>query len=234
MIEKAKFTVDRHADLTANANPGLLDDEEVGRVVLANMMQDLDQVYSPIHFDNCTFPEGVDRINSFWLLIEKEGQINPTTLGAFGMLLHTVQDFYAHSNWVELNADRSPVPVWNLEIASLPREIVTGTWFLGHPKKCHSGAPSHDQLNKDSPKSKEGRKAIESGPNAGQTLFALAYDAALWATRIQYERLAVTTGRAIHSAQPSQSNRGVPFAVDASMVVEMVQAMHHLRDESPT
>jgi MoaA/NifB/PqqE/SkfB family radical SAM enzyme len=56
-------------------------------------------------------------------------------------------------------------------------------------KKCGSGAPSHDELNKDKPDSPEGKKVVESGPHQGQTYFMLAWDAALRESRKQLGRL---------------------------------------------
>jgi hypothetical protein len=107
----------------------------------------------------------------------------------FGTMIHTVQDFYAHSNWIELNEGQSPVPVWDLVVESLPPNIVSGTFFLDTPKMCGPDAPTHAQLNKDSPDSPEGAKIVQSGPNQGKTLFSLAFAAALQATKMQYERL---------------------------------------------
>jgi hypothetical protein len=44
-------------------------------------------------------------------------------------------------------------------------------------------------LNKDSPTSTEGAKIVQSGPNAGKSLFDLAYATALQATRDQFAEL---------------------------------------------
>ena len=53
------------------------------------------------HFDKCEFYGSSKRINDYYTNVLKSGD----PLGAawtFGKLLHPVQDFYAHSNWVEL------------------------------------------------------------------------------------------------------------------------------------
>ncbi len=61
------------------------------------------------HFDNCRFRESVEWINKQYSK-EVLPQLNPKDFepkdatDEFGQLLHTVQDFYAHSNWVDLIA----------------------------------------------------------------------------------------------------------------------------------
>jgi hypothetical protein len=183
-----QFAIQYHADLTDKACP---DDptirENLSLIVAANVATDLDQFDSTLHFDNCTFALGAKRIADLWQLIESPFEINRYV--SFGTMIHTVQDFYAHSNWVELHDDASPVPVWDLDLGSLPAGIVSGTFFLDFPKLCGPGAPTHAQLNKDSPSSEEGGKVVGSGPNKGQTLFDLAFAAALLATRVQFDRL---------------------------------------------
>ena len=62
------------------------------------------------------------------------------------------------------------------------------------PKLCGPNAPTHAELNKDSPTSSEGAKLVQSGPNQGQTLFDLAFAAALDATKAQFERLSQVVG----------------------------------------
>lgn len=58
------------------------------------------------HFDDCRFEESTENINE--LYDEALVNLNPDdpdledAQDAFGQLLHPVQDFYAHSNWVEL------------------------------------------------------------------------------------------------------------------------------------
>lgn len=188
-----QFEIGYHAALTEQANGGLLDAEQLAYVVAANMAQDLLQTSSFVHFDNCDFPGGIDHVAAEWAIIDGVGsRFAEPALAAFGALLHTTQDFYAHSTWIELHADQSPIPVWDQTLASLPPAIVSGTWWLGSPKLCVAGTPSHSQLNKDSPNSAEGRKLVESGPNAGRSLFQLAFDTALEASRAQYRRLAGT------------------------------------------
>jgi hypothetical protein len=186
-----QFEIGYHAELTKQANGGVLDDSELGLVVAANMAQDLWQGSSYIHFDNCDFSGGVDHIAAQWSLIEQAGDTHSeAALTAFGALLHTTQDFYAHSTWIELHLEDSPVPLWDQRLASLPPGIVSGVWWLGSPKMCAAGTPTHAQLNKDSPTSPEGQKVVGSGPNSGKSYFDLAFATALAASRAQFARFA--------------------------------------------
>jgi len=195
-----QFQLQYHAALTLQACP---DDptiqENLFTIVAANLATDLNQFESALHFDNCTFDLGVQRINDLWQLIESGVEVNPYVM--FGTMIHTVQDFYAHSNWVELHVDQSPVPTWDLVLSSLPADIVSGTFFLDSPKECGPNAPTHAQLNKDSPDSEEGQKLVPSGPNQGKTLFDLAFAAALQATEVQFDRLEAVIG--VRSADTS-------------------------------
>ena len=189
-----QFEVEYHAAIVKQACPQDPTIEAgLAMIVAANVATDLDQFHSELHFDNCAFGPGVQRIRSLWQLIESPSvEQNPFVL--FGTLTHTVEDFYAHSNWVELHQGESQVPVWDLDLASLPPQIVSGTFLLDSPKLCGPGAPTHEQLNKDSPTSSEGGKVVQSGPNQGRKLFDLAFDAAVRATRVQFERLQTVIG----------------------------------------
>lgn len=86
---------------------------------------------------------------------------------AWGRISHAVQDFYAHSNWVELGNKK----IWNVE--SIPEDLISGVWVLSkfvcriENKTCPTHAVLvHDEndISKDEP----GR------PNFGKAL-RLAY-----------------------------------------------------------
>jgi hypothetical protein len=223
-----RFTLDNHALITQQANGGVLSDQQLGLVILANVLQDMHQTESWIHFDNCAFPDGLDYIAGEWNLIRESGdRYGDVALGAFGRLLHTVQDFYAHSNWIELHVNLTPIPVWDLKLGSLPTAIVSGTWSIGHPKRCVAGTPTHEQLNKDSANSQEGAKVVTTGPNKGQTLFRLAFAAAVGATKIQFAQLqSVILVSGILKAASRPVREG---ATAAELVDQLLESMHNLK-----
>lgn len=186
-----KFSLPIHSALTSTANQGVLNAQELEFVIFRNRLQDLFQTQGSFHFDNCNFKGGSEYIGKQWKLIAESGDPKgKVALAAFARLLHGVQDFYSHSNWIELNVGTAPIPIWNLEVSTLPPQIVSGTWWLGCTKLCPAGAPTHDELHKDDPNSKEGKKIVPSGPNKGKSQFDLAFDAAVQASIVQFQRLA--------------------------------------------
>jgi hypothetical protein len=188
----ALFKVDIHAQMTRQANGGILNEEQLSVVILHNMLVDADQLNSCLHFDNCAFACGLEQINQQWALIDalsSHDRFDNLGLSAFGRLLHTTQDFYAHSNWVELHLQEATIPIWDLQLSSLPSDIVSGTFALDLPKCCGSSAPSHGSLNKDDPGSQEGRTIVTSGPHQAASLFQLAFDTGLAASAAQFQTL---------------------------------------------
>jgi hypothetical protein len=184
------FRVDYHARILSDSCPPSIPQLTLlWEIIPANLETDLDQSRSELHFDNCAFELGSRRVSGLWTQIEAGEDVYKN----FGALTHTVQDFYAHSNWVELHQGQDPIPVWDLDVGTLPAGIVSGT-YPDHPQLCGPGAPTHEQLNKDDPGSVEGGKVVEDGPNTGKRLFDLAFDAATRATAEQFARLAATLG----------------------------------------
>jgi hypothetical protein len=114
------------------------------------------------HFDNCAFDDTFKYIDSEIAAIDglpKTPDKAPDAMSHLGRILHAVQDFYAHSNWLELKSQagdkldpRLVVPVWTdagratlLHTAGL----VTGYVWWDGPKRCKKDEPTHSQLNKD-------------------------------------------------------------------------------------
>jgi len=158
-------------------------------VVLGNILSDANLGSSGVHFDNCTFAEGAARIAACWRAIEAESdRFSARSLRAFGGLLHTTQDFYAHSNWVEVHKARSPILLWDQDPSSLPAGMLSGTVLHAEPKRCSPGTPDHILVNKDSSFSEQGRKVVSEGPNKGKSFFELAFEAAVEASVLQVER----------------------------------------------
>lgn len=220
---RVAFDLHQHGFITTEANNEVLTDEQLRLVVLLNKLQDIHQTQSCIHFDNCAFKEGVNYIHSEWDVINASGDhFDPVALGAFGRLLHTVQDFYAHSNWIELHLDATPIPVWNLSVEDLPAGMVSGTWVLGSPKDCSKGTPSHKELNKDNPSSEEGKKVVEGGPHKGRTLFELALDTAVQATIEQFERLRQSMGKQL-AYRPEVKHEGTQRLIEAARETERLR-----------
>ena len=171
------------------STPWGLTKTQISTLIAANLDSDKIQNRSAIHFDNCAFREGSGRINRCWHRIFTESdRFSEKSLKAFGRLLHTVQDFYSHSNWIELHRGVSPIPLWNLNPVSLPAGICSGTWKEGKPKRCKRGTPSHDRLNKDNRLSHSGKVILSKGPNKGRSYHELAVETAYRASVVELKK----------------------------------------------
>ena len=146
------------------------------------------QRQSKAHFDNCDFDGATRYIDE--LLAEvathvaaaekakslgQQGRMRSEIKKAFfslGQALHGVQDFYAHSNYVEMTAPKATrvedielVAPWQAEGRDKIKRLrdaglVSGVWALGTPKACPSGAPSHGELAKDSEDTPSGKRQV--------------------------------------------------------------------------
>jgi hypothetical protein len=189
-----------HASLLLRAAPKEFSRSAlIFRVIRANIAVDLNQKDKHLHFDDSEFSDGVARISELWSRIEA----GIACMTNFGSLTHSVQDFYSHSNWIELHQHLTPIPLWDLTVASLPAAVQSGTY----PSSSHGGAgrATHAELNKDCPFawfSPSGARVVALGPNRGKTLFELGYDAALTATEVQFARLQRVFSRERRLATP--------------------------------
>lgn len=168
------------------------------KIIEANLYQDrlLGQIgHDEYHFDGNAFEKSYAYIEEQRVLTASSLMANDTlsAWSAFGRLTHTVQDFYAHSNYVDLWLSCQPdgaVPTPS-EIDPLDPDLInnpalrSGTIYL--PLEAfyhfHSLRPllmrilprdSHAWMNLDSPK---------QGTN-----FSYAFQAAIKRTKIEFEK----------------------------------------------
>jgi hypothetical protein len=185
-----------HQEITEAAGNSLLLSGKITKadldlIVLGTLSQDNITNYFDEHrrhFDSSFFPEGIDYVNNEWNYIKNTTDRTGALL-IFGRILHTIEDFYAHSNWIELNLQQSPIPTWNVSLP-MPNGLFSGYWPDANPASSKiPGAPNHDQSNKDEPQSITGKKIVSSGPNKGKTYFQLARETAIRACQEQYQKL---------------------------------------------
>jgi hypothetical protein len=181
---------------------GLADSPYIGQLRTALYVQDIrHQFESKAHFDNCHFEGAQTYLVS---LIEEaaghandaaaartKGDANAATAAArkaffaLGQALHAVQDFYAHTNYVELQAPKakeaSDIPViapWRKadqdKIADLRKAgLVSGYVSWGFPQDCPSGTISHHDLAKDSADTVSGKRLVPHLNNLSQFRLAV-------------------------------------------------------------
>ena len=187
-----------HAEITRQALKDRFSNRALEKIIEANLYQDRlgGQVgHEEYHFDNNAFDKSYAYIEEQRALVAaslRSSEI-PSAWAAFGRLTHTAQDFYAHSNYIDLWLSCQPdgaLPTPS-EVAPLDPDLIdtralrSGRIFL--PLEALSlvkilrplvmpllPRDSHAWMNLDSPK---------QGPN-----FIFAHSAAIKRTRIEFER----------------------------------------------
>jgi hypothetical protein len=212
---EAPFDMPTHKEVL----DGLASNPYVAQLRKALYVQDIGhQFESKAHFDNCDFESSIGYIEN--LLKEVGEHVDEASVAketgdqkafkkaieqaffALGQALHGVQDFYAHTNYVELQAPRvknvtdiDVIAFWRPSergrvTALQDKGLVSGYVFWGFPKRCPAGTPSHSKLAKDSANTESGRRRISHLKNISQYRVAvfLARESSLALMRDAYRR----------------------------------------------
>jgi len=96
-----------HAEITSNALAAAFSDRALESIIAANLKQDrlLSLIgHDEYHFDSNAFAESFAYLEAQRSLTVSalEAKDVRSAWSAFGRLLHTAQDFYAHSNYIDL------------------------------------------------------------------------------------------------------------------------------------
>jgi len=96
-----------HAEILQRALAGTLSPAALAKIIDANVNQDRVSAqlgHDEYHFDNNAFEKSYAYIEEQRSLVVSslQGEDAPSAWFAFGRLTHTVQDFYAHSNYIDL------------------------------------------------------------------------------------------------------------------------------------
>ncbi len=154
------------------------------------------QFESKAHFDNCDFDDAESYLTELMdgvrlhaeeaLAAKAKGDtagVDVAVKAAFfsiGQALHGTQDFYAHTNYVELTASKASridsielIKPWTKSgrdrIAALRAQgLISGYVFWGVPQQCLSGGISHAKLAKDSQDTDSGKIALPNLQNLSQ------------------------------------------------------------------
>jgi hypothetical protein len=187
------------------------------------------------HFDNLLTPKDV-RDN--WGLLQRSAEKAfresakkcncELILLQMGVILHAVQDFYSHSNWVEEWDNNgykvSRIPTWdeseklmrtnpNEQVAkdavTITNSLHTGE-FWANRKKVKKNVETHDDLNKDAPNSKRGIiqsqfTRVKSYHDLARTLGERATDQ--WEKKIESWVRANNSNCSVNSLKPEKGFR---------------------------
>lgn len=154
------------------------------------------QFESKAHFDNCDFDDGEAYLTELLGDVRRHAEeaqaakakpdkaaMQAAVKAAFfslGQALHGTQDFYAHSNYVELTAPKASridaielIRPWTQSgrgrISALRAQgLVSGFVWWGFPQKCPAGSLSHANLAKDSADMKSGKVLVPNLQNLNQ------------------------------------------------------------------
>lgn len=140
------------------------------------------QSRSADHFDNNVFLESIFRVNDRMLAMMNgmsaangQSRASGIALLQFGRALHAIQDFYAHSSYLEINLPfvrsngLASLPLWEGQpytgvpwpIAGIHvSDLRTGYYLMPVPPGQHH----HDQIAKDSPYTPEGSRTYTGFP----------------------------------------------------------------------
>ncbi len=188
-----------HISMTREALENHFSESSLKTIIQANILQDnlSGQIGHPeYHFDDCAFKESNAYILSLRKDIQKmilSGDVQ-SAWQSFGKLTHAAQDFYSHSNYINLwaawtenvdrktiNADEILLPLL-LEDSRLisgrfysPWELITFLPWVGRKLARFFPDDSHARLNKDSPHR--------------STLFPIVYQAAVLRTNYEYNEV---------------------------------------------
>jgi hypothetical protein len=187
-----------HRAITSQALSAYFSPQALELIIAANLGQDHwlhGQFGHPeYHFDQNAFQESWDYIEHNRAIVHSALEAGDTLLArqALGMLMHAVQDFYAHTNYITHWLDRFPVGQWPppADVDPLDQALLEGpdlrsgkiywpfeqfSWIPGLGRLFIPFLPrdSHAWMNLDSP---------ARGP-----LFSYAYAAAIKRTTCEYE-----------------------------------------------
>lgn len=212
-----------HRQITNQALQDFFSKRALQVILAANLRQDSlrNQIWHPeYHFDDNSFSAGYAYISEqIQTLLDSLTHNSPLSAWqAFGRLTHTVQDLYAHSNYVELwiaqHPDATPDQITSLEEAILKSpNLITGRIY--YPLEVLAFVPgltvlikhflprdSHTWMNLDSP---------HQGP-----LFEYAFNAAVLRTRTEF-----------HSIQQQIKNRLGPTILSTfTGVIPAINSSH--------
>lgn len=187
-----------HAEITRNALRGIFSDQALESIIAANLRQD--RLFALIghdeyHFDSNAFDESHAYLEEQrdLTISSLEAHNVPSAWSAFGRLIHTAQDFYAHSNYIDLWLSCQPdgtLPT-PMDVDPLDEDLIRTralrsgriyllleVLYLVRPFRSIalrlSPRDSHAWMNLDS---------AEQGPN-----FKYAFQAAVKRTKIEFNK----------------------------------------------
>lgn len=194
-----------HEEITREALKGTISDANLDFMIKAVISQDApgsDGLEEPRrHFGDGNFAAAMAYMDrekkqalNYAADADRDGENRGQVLRHLGLMLHTAQDFYIHSNYVELQLEeprkkQDPLGVELVDWASVPAGYVgkesgaslTAGWAEGGKQAESSGAARPAESARDSPSPSKGKKAA-----GGMTYLDIARELAVRETQRQW------------------------------------------------
>ena len=148
----------------------------------------------------------------------------PVLFNIIGASLHTIQDFYSHSNWVNLfiAASQTPVPIWYDADAAQRKKL---DLFTGaYPDGSSSGHKNHADLNKDCSTRSLNKEAVETAERASSDWVKRLMDSA---TAVPWNELKS------YNIQSDVTMKRFLVKLDATFLTSSSIALDHFDGTSP-
>jgi hypothetical protein len=172
-LDTPKFETADHVKVIREGKlPKVCADELAG----AQWRQDILGAFDPdLHFDNCRFKQSLSYLQGRIAEATKAAAKNQRddALWELGRALHGIQDFYSHTNFVELMAkthdkleDVKPLALWAPDAgkrldALIAEGLTSGKVWWEPNDECPDDGFSHGDMAKDSDTTVRGKKVIE-------------------------------------------------------------------------
>ncbi|MGE3467808.1 MAG: hypothetical protein AB7J13_12830 [Pyrinomonadaceae bacterium] len=182
----------------------------------ASLYQDFIKFFhSKAHFDNCNFRGGIEHINGHRRGIDRQyarllnesspkarAKIRENIMFRVGRISHTIQDFFSHSNFTEIQSksysqiDLVPTPdFWNeigqSEILGMVSDgLVSAPYFWSFPRRCVG--KTQVLVHKDHPNDRAGRvpTAWDDGTGSGTlTVYEASFSFAERSTQVLFREV---------------------------------------------
>lgn len=184
-----------HAEITRDALNGVLSPDNLKAVIDANDSLDAPNGDGASekrrHFDVTAMTAAVQYINreknkalTFASEADTEPESRADALRHFGLMLHTVQDFYLRSNYLEMQLEKpesvaDPYNIGLVDWTKVPESLLSAS---GNKLTAANKADPVDPLNKDAATTPGGSKMV----SGGITRYAVAKDLATRETQRQW------------------------------------------------
>ena len=154
------FTLSLHKKITEKATLVLHKTETVKELMDVSTIGDKGEAWliDGSHFDNCAWDESIAWMKKYhkkavqsaisYRVDGYEEEERREIFNSLGYIIHTSEDFYSHSNWIDTH-NTSDYAKLGVKSITKPSNWFSGVWKGDPSNNCAEGTPTHEQMNKD-------------------------------------------------------------------------------------